>query len=270
VEKEDKKIGLVAGGGELPLILANKIKKENIKLTIISLIKDEQQELKSIADKFYSFEVGQAETIIKTLLKEGINEVFMIGKVGKEIIFDNSRLDSKAKVILSRLKYKDDNAIMKAIVDELEDAGIKVLNQTHYLSDLIAKKGILSKKQPDVNQWLDIEYGIMMAKKIADLNIGQVVVVKNKAVLSVEAQEGTDEAIRRAGRLCKEGMVVAKTSKPDHDIRFDIPTVGSSTIHTMIKAKATVLAIEAEKVLIVDKDKMIKAADKAGIVIVVV
>lgn len=268
--RNNKKIAVIAGSGKLPLILANKIKKQNIQLVIISLIKSQDKELQAIADRFFSFEIGQIQTIIDTLSSERIKEIFMIGKVGKEIIFDNSRLDSKAKAILSQLKYKDDNAVMKAIVAELENIGIKVLPQTQYLSDLIAKKGILSKKAPDLNQWLDIEYGIMMAKKIASLNIGQLVVVKDRAVLTVEAQEGTDETILRAGKLCKAGMVVAKTSMPEHDIRFDIPTVGISTIQSMIKAKANVLAIEAEKVLIVDKDNMIKLADEAGIVIVVV
>lgn len=270
MEKDNKRIGLIAGKGKLPLILAKQIKKENIELIIISLIKDEQKELQAIADRFYSYDLGQAQVIIETLLTEGIKEIFMIGKVGKEIIFDKSKLDSKAIAILDKLKDKDDNAIMKAIIDELGNAGIKVLDQTQFLSDLLAKKGVLTKKQPDANQWLDIEYGILMAKKIASLNIGQLVVVKNQTVLAVEAQEGTDETIMRAGRLGKGGIVIAKTSKPDHDIRFDIPTVGVSTIKTMIKAKADVLAIEAGKVLIVDKDEVIKEADKAKIIMVVV
>ncbi|MEW6094931.1 MAG: UDP-2,3-diacylglucosamine diphosphatase LpxI [bacterium] len=266
----NKKIGLIAGKGKLPLILALQIKKENIELIIISLIEDEQKELQSIANRFYSFELGQLQAIIKTLLGEKVREIFMIGKVDKKIIFDKSRLDSKTIAILDKLKDKDDNSIMKAIVDEVENAGIKVLDQTQYLSDLLAKKGVLTKTQPDATQWLDIEYGILMAQKIASLNIGQLVVVKDRTVLAVEAIEGTDETILRAGRLGKEGLVVAKTSKPGHDVRFDIPTIGSSTIYTMIKAKAAVLAIEAEKVLIVDKDEMIKEADKAEIVIVVV
>ncbi len=270
MERDNKKFGLIAGKGELPLILAKQIKKENVELIIISLIKDEQTELYSIADRFYSYDLGQAQVIIETLLSEGVQEIFMIGKIDKEIIFDKSKLDSKAIAILAKLKDKDDNAIMKAIVDELEHVGIKVLDQTQFLSDLLAKKGVLTNKQPDANQWLDIEYGLLMAKKIASLNIGQLVVVKDRNVLAVEAQEGTDETILRAGRLGKGGIVVAKTSKPDHDIRFDIPTVGVSTIKTMIKAKADILAIESGKVLIVDKDKLIKIADKSKIIMVVV
>jgi len=268
VEKNNKKIGIIAGSGKLPLILAKRLKKEHLQLLVISLTKDKQKELKSITDKFYSFELGQLQAVINILLIEGIKEIFMIGKLGREIIFDKSKLDAKAIAILSQLKDKDDNAIMKAIVDELENVGIKVLSQTLYLSDLLVKKGVLTQRQPDANQWLDIEYGILMASKIASLNIGQMLVVKDRTVLSVEAQEGTDETIRRAGRLGQEGLVVAKTAKPNHDIRFDIPTVGYSTIKTMIKAKSNVLALEAEKVLIVDKEKMIKQADKAGIVIV--
>lgn len=266
--KDNKKIGLIAGRGELPLILAKQIKKENLELIIISLIKDARKELQAIADRFYVFDLGQVQAIIDTLISERVQRLFMIGKVGKEIIFDTARLDSKAKAILARLRDKDDNAIMKAIVEELERTGIKVLDQTLYLSDLLAGKGVLTKTQPDARQWLDIEYGMMMAKEIACLNIGQAVVVKARTVLAVESQEGTDEAILRAGKLCPEGLVVAKTSKFGHDVRFDIPTVGSSTIKTLVKAKAKVLAIESGKVLIADKDKMIKEADKAGIVIV--
>jgi len=264
----NKKIGIIAGKGKLPLILAKRIKKAHIELLVISLTNDYQKKLPSITDRFYSFELGQLQAIMNTLLTEDIKEIFMIGKLGKEIIFEKSKLDAKAIAILSKLKDKDDNAIMKAIVDELENVGIKVLSQTLYLSDLLVKKGVLTKNQPDAKQWLDIEYGILMAKEIASLNIGQMVVVKDRTVLAVEAQEGTDETILRAGRLAQEGLVVAKTSNLNHDIRFDIPTVGYSTIKTMIKAKANVLALEAEKVLIVDKDEMIKKADKSEIVIV--
>ncbi|MFH1562203.1 MAG: UDP-2,3-diacylglucosamine diphosphatase LpxI [Nitrospirota bacterium] len=262
------KIGLIAGRGELPLILAKQIKKEKFELIIISLIKDARKELQAIANRFYVFDLGQVQTIIDTFISEGVQQLFMIGKVGKEIIFDTARLDSKAKAILAKLRDKDDNAIMKAIVEELGNTGIKVLDQTQYLSSLLVTKGVLTKKQPDAKQWLDIEYGMMMAKEIARLNIGQAVVVKDGTVLAVESIEGTDETILRAGRLGKEGLVVAKTSKFGHDVRFDIPTVGSSTIKTLVKAKAEVLAIESGKVLIADKDKMIKEADRAGIVIV--
>ncbi|MDI6736116.1 MAG: UDP-2,3-diacylglucosamine diphosphatase LpxI [bacterium] len=262
------KIGLIVGRGELPLILARQIKKEKLEIIIISLIKDAQKGLQSIANRFYVFDLGQVQTIMDTLILEGIQHLFMIGKVGKEIIFDPARLDSRARAILARLKDRDDNAIMKAIVEELRNAGIEVLDQTLYLSDLLATKGVLTKKQPDKGQWLDIEYGMMMAKKIARLNIGQAVVVKDRTVLAVEAQEGTDETILRAGRLGKEGLVVAKTSKIGHDVRFDIPTVGSLTIKSLVKAKAGVLAIESGKVIIADKDKMIKKADEAKIVIV--
>lgn len=268
MERNNRKIGLIAGKGKLPLILTNQIKKTNHKLIIISLLKDEQKELQAIADRFYSYELGEALSIIDTLIREDIKEIFMIGKVDKGIIFDKARLDARAKAILDKLKDKDDNAIMKAIVEELNNAGIKVLDQTQYLADLLAQKGVLTKRQPDANQWQDIEYGILMAKEIASLNIGQLVVVKDRTVLAVEALEGTDETIFRAGKLGKEGMVVAKTSKPDHDVRFDIPTVGVSTIQTMIKAKAKVLALESGKVLIVDKEEMIKLADKAKMIIV--
>ncbi len=266
--KKKVKMGLIAGRGELPLILAKQIKKENFELIIISLIKDAHKGLQAIADRFYMFELGQIQTIIDTLISEEVQQLVMIGKVDKEIIFDTARLDSKTRAILAKLRDKDDNAIMKAIVEELGDAGIKVLDQTLYLSDLLATKGVLTKKQPDKRQWLDIEYGMMMAKEIARLNIGQMVVVKDRTVLAVEAQEGTDETILRAGGLGKEGLVVAKTSKLGHDVRFDIPTVGSSTIKALIKAKAGVLAIESGKVIIADKDKMIKEADESEIVIV--
>ncbi|MEW6609447.1 MAG: UDP-2,3-diacylglucosamine diphosphatase LpxI [bacterium] len=264
-----KKMGLITGRGNLPVILAQQIKKQDIELVIISLVKDEQNELQAIANKFYSFEIGQMQTIIETLIQEGIKEIFMIGKVDKEIIFDKSKLDNRAIGLLSKLKARDDNAIMKAIIDELANDGLLVLDQRQYLSDLLAQKGILTQMQPTQEQWLDIEYGLLMAKSIASLNIGQSVVVKDRVVLAVEAIEGTDETILRAGSFGQEGLVVAKTSKSDHDFRFDIPTVGISTIKTMIKAKATVLALESEKVLIVHKDAVIKEADKVKIVIAV-
>lgn len=264
--KENKKFGLIAGRGKLPLILAQQIKKQGFELVVVDLC-NKDKNLRQLTDEYFSFDLGQIQTIIDTLLTQEIKNVFMIGKVSKEIIFDRSKLDKKAIDILAKLKDNEDNTIMKAIVDELEDVGIKVLDQTQYLAHLLANKGVLTKKQPDANQWLDIEYGILKVKEIASLNIGQLVVVKDRTVLAVEAQEGSDETILRAGRLAKEGVVV-KTSKPDHDSRFDIPTVGISTIHTMIKAKAAVLAIEEQKVLMVDKEEMIEKADDANIVIV--
>lgn len=259
-----KRIGLIAGAGNLPILVAKEAKKRNDEVVVISLV---DQDWLNLTDKVYYLGAGQIEKIIKTLLEQGIKEVVMIGKVNKDVMFNPANLDQTSISLLSQLKQRDDNAIMSAIVDIINKAGIKVLEQTIYLSDSLAKIGVLTSTTPNDHQKFDIEYGISIARQIAALNIGQTVVVKDRMVLAVESIEGTDMTILRGGGFRAEA-VVAKVAKPGHDMRFDIPTIGIETIKRMSDVNASVLAIESGRVLLVDNLEIVREANKNGIIII--
>lgn len=264
------RIGLVAGGGRLPLILAEEIKRLGNDLVIIGLSKDIEQELRALSPQFYLINVGQIRKIIETLSKNNVDGVIIIGKIPKSVIFRPFGFDSRALKILSRLKDKSDPSIFKAIAGEFESAGLKLLDQRTYLGKLLPSKGILTKRHPSEIEATDIEYGITIAREIARLGIGQAVAVKDRTIVAVEGIEGTDEMILRSGILCSEGITIVKTAKPDQDFRFDVPTVGPNTIDALIRSKAKTLAIECGKVFVVDLETTVSKADQAKISIAVV
>lgn len=265
-----KKIGLVAGNGELPVVLARTAKNSGIEVVAISLSSDNKNLLKRFCSKVYSYGPGQVEKILEILKKEEITQISFIGKVHKGMLFRNPRLDKRALQILTKRKRLNDDEIMLAVIEELEKEGIYVLDQSIFLKELLAPKGVIGNIKPTQTQLNDIEYGFEIAKHIGKIDIGQTVVVQNKMVLAIEAIEGTDRAIQRGCKLGKKGSVVVKVSKPNQDNRFDIPTVGLHTLNTMKKYGATVLAVEANETFIVQKDEMIEFADKNKMVIVAV
>jgi DUF1009 family protein len=163
---------------------------------------------------------------------------------------------------------KKDDSILRAVAEELETEGITVRSSTLYLDDLLASAGVMTRRKPSKDEWKDITFGWHLAKEIGRLDIGQTVVVKDLAVLAVEAIEGTDEAIRRGGSLCREGAVVVKICKPQQDLRFDLPATGIRTISTMREVKAACLAVEAGKTIMMQKEALIAQAEEAGIAIV--
>jgi DUF1009 family protein len=176
--------------------------------------------------------------------------------------------DLRAVALLAKMVYKKDDSILRAVADELESEGITIRESTLYLDSILASPGVLTKRKPTKDEQKDIDFGWQMAKEIGRLDIGQTVVVKGRAVLAVEAIEGTDEAIRRGGLLCERGAVVVKVCKPQQDLRFDLPAVGTQTIRTMVQVKASCLAVEAGKTIIIDRELVVRDADAAGIAIV--
>jgi len=264
-----ERFALIAGGGEIPAILARAAKAKGAAFVAVSLTEAAIAPLEGLAEKVYSLSIGQVGKIIKTVKKEGIDKVVFIGKVRKGLLFEKIRFDLKAVKLLSSLRNRNDDTIMLAIVQAFADEGIEVLDQTVYLRGLMPAEGVLTRRRPTEKEWLDIRYGMDMAKRSASLDIGQTVVVKNQAIMAVEAIEGTDEAIRRGGLLAKKGgAVVAKVSKPDQDPRFDVPVVGMKTLESMRAGGARVLAIEAGKTLFVNREEVIRDADASRISIV--
>ncbi len=264
-----KKIGLIAGSGQLPVAIAAGARTMGYKVVAVGLEPLADRSLGETADEVHWINVGKLGAIIETLKMSGVSEAVMAGKVPKSLLY-RSRItpDLRAMKVLFSLRDRKDDSILLAIIKELEKDGITIRKTTDFSGPLLTPEGVLTKKAPTEEEWKDIVFGWKIAKEMGKLDIGQTVVVKNLAVMAVEAIEGTDEAIRRGGRLASDGAVVVKVSKPLQDMRFDVPVVGLDTLNAMAVVKARVLAVEAGKSILLDREKMTAAARKARITIV--
>lgn len=266
-------VGLLAGIGTLPGEFLDAAHLQGYRVICISVIPGTDPELKEKADVYYEINAFKLNKIIKTLVKENVKEVTLLGKVTKEWLYkDHVMPDLRAINLLNHLRkqnFKDDT-ITLAIVDELKKDGISVLDQTKYLKPLMPGPQVFTKKQPTKDQWEDIKFGFDAAKTIGAMDLGQTVVVKDMAVMAVEAIEGTDACIKRGGLLAREGAVVVKTAKPGQDSRFDVPAIGLTTLKSMLESKCIVLAIEAHRTLFAEKEKVLELAEREGIVILAV
>src|SRR5574344_2906766 len=262
-----KMLGILAGVGHLPVDLTKGAKAEGYTTVAIGVVPGVDAELSKVADFYYDIHVGKIGKIFDTLQKHEVKEVTMIGKVTKEILYSEGKIvpDWQAVKLLMSLPDRHDDTIMNAIVAKLESLGMTVQDQTLFLKALLPEPGVLTTRKPTVEEAADMEYGFAMAKKIGGLDIGQTVVVKNKAIMAVEAIEGTDACILRGGSLGKGGVIVAKAAKPSQDQRFDIPGFGTKTLESMIYAGATGIIIEAGNTLIAEREKVIKLADEHDI-----
>lgn len=266
-----KRIGLLAGVGTLPVEFLRAVKGEGYEVVCIAVIPGVDPRLSELADVYYDINVFKLNKIIKTLVKERVTEATMLGKVTKEWLFKKFNVpDLRALKLLNRLRNRKDDTIMLALVDELAKDGISVLDQTKYLKPLMPGPQVFTDKKPTKEQMEDVAFGFRAAKAIGGLDLGQTVVVKNQAVMAVEAIEGTDACIRRGGALARKDAVVVKTAKPDQDPRFDVPTVGLTTLHSMMESGCRVLAIEAYRTLFAEKEEVLAEAKKAGIIILAV
>lgn len=263
-------LGIIAGFGRLPVEVAQAVHGQYDRVIAVGVLESVDAELSSVVDAYHAINIGQLTTLLETLKQEQVSEVILIGKVNKDLLFQGIRMDNSMKTLLAGLPDQNDDTLMLAFVRALLSAGLKVLDQTAYIRALVPVEGVLTKRQPTEEEWRDIEYGFVMAKEIGRLDIGQTIVVKNRAVLAVEAIEGTDAAIRRGGQLGNGGAIVVKTAKPQQDLRFDMPGIGPHTLQSMIEVKAQVLAIEAGKTLVVDRSTVVKMADEHGIALVAI
>ena len=268
-----ERVGLLAGVGTLPVEFINAARLQGYQVVCIALIPGVDERLQAMADRYYSISAFKPNTIIRTLKQEGVKEVTMLGKVTKEWLFKDHPLpDFRALKLLGRLRTLDfkDDTLTLAIVDELTRDGLTVLDQTKYMKPLMPGPQIFTKKKPTEEQMADIRFGFAAAKAIGGLDLGQTVVVKNQAVMAVEAIEGTDACIKRGGMLAREGAVVVKTAKPMQDPRFDVPAIGLTTIRSMVEGKCKVLAIEAGRTLFAEKEEALEEANRRGLVILAV
>ncbi len=260
------RIGLIAGGGRFPLLVAQSARKKGYYVVVAAHLGETEPKIESLADETHWLRLGQINRLIKILKKAGVENAVLAGGVKKAKIF-SVRPDLRSLSILTRLVGREDDTLLRAFASELEQEGISVVSPTLYLEDLLAEEGILVGRVLR-SEREDLECGFRLAKEIGRLEVGQGVAVKKKVILAVEAIEGTDEMIRRAGAVGGRGAIVVKVLKPGQDERFDLPAVGPVTIETMARAKARVLGLEAGRTLLLDRQEMFALARKHGIAIV--
>lgn len=263
-----QRMGLVAGYGAFPLELAQTLKKHGFAVHVVAIEEEASKDIESIADTVTWVSVGQIRKLIKVMQSHDVTELIFAGKVQKVHLFRNFKPDLLAAKILMQIKDKTDDALMLGIVKALENKGIMVRSQIEYAHDLLAGEGHLFGPEPTEQMLKDMKFGFPQAKAIAGLDIGQTIVVKEEAVLAVEAIEGTDEAIKRGGTLGKSDVTVVKVAKPNQDPRFDVPAMGVDTLETMAAAGCTAIGIEAGQTLLIEKDKLAEMTDKLGISVV--
>ncbi len=261
-------IGIIAGRGELPLVIAEDAQARGYRVVVAALEHLATPDLEKVSDSFRWLNVGKLASLIEYLQKEGVQDAVMAGKVPKSLMFEGKITpDLRAMKLLFTLKDRTDDGILNALADELLREGIRIVDTASFSPNLLMSEGVITRARPSKDQWKDIAFGWAIAKEIGGMDIGQTVVVKDKAVMAVEAIEGTDEAILRGGLYANGGAVIVKVSKPQQDMRLDVPAIGPATIETMIRAGAGVLALEAGRSIIIQKKDVVNRADIAGITI---
>jgi DUF1009 family protein len=263
-----KKIGLLAGKGDFPVIFARAAKQSGLSVVALGMPGAYEPALPKETEVFKEGNFGAMAAVIKYFLDNKCNEIVMAGKADKSILFDPAKLDETAKKIISKLKDKQDNSILVAMAAEFALNGIAVRSPLDFIGPVLAVKGLMSKRPPDAREQADIDFGWPALKATGKLDIGQAMIVKDRMVIAVEALEGPDQAILRAGTLAGPGTVVLKMSKPGQDLRMDLPVIGKDTIDAMSHAGATCIAVEAGRTIILDKDRVLKEADQKNIAVI--
>jgi hypothetical protein len=262
-----ERLGLIAGGGQFPLIVAKAAAEKGISVYAVAHIDETDPGLASVADEIEWIHLGRMGRLIKFLKKNRVRDAVMAGTITKTRMFTNVRPDLKALAVLAAIDHTRDDKILRAFAGLLEKEGIAVRSSTFMLPELLAPEGYWTRRRPSGSETADVRIGWKLAKEIGRLDIGQCVVLRDGSVLAVEAIDGTDVTIRRGGMLGNGKTVVVKVSKPDQDMRFDVPALGPKTIETMHEVGASVLVVEAGGTVVFDRKEMIGLADKYGIAI---
>jgi hypothetical protein len=262
--------GLIAGNGNFPFLVVEGAKKTGQKLVVAAIREETDRRIEEVADKVLWVGIGQLGKMIKFFKSEGVEKAIMAGQVKHIQIFSGALPDLRMLKMLYRLPRRNTDSLIGGIADELAKDGIELIDSTYFIQDQLAQEGVLSRRKPSELEQGNIEYGLQIANEIARLDLGQTIVVRAKACVAIEAMEGTDAAIKRAGELAKGKLTVVKVAKPNQDMRFDVPVVGIPTINTMIEAGATCLSVTANKTLIFDREKMLELANRHKICVVAV
>jgi UDP-2,3-diacylglucosamine hydrolase len=260
--------GLIAGNGRFPFLVLEGARSQGIEMAVIALKEEASPELEKIAKRLHWVSLGELSKAIELMQSEGVKRAVMAGQVKHNKIFSSIRPDWKLAKLLFALPRKNTDSLIGAVAKVLEEEGIQLVDSTMFLKPLLPEVGVLTRRAPSAQEAADMEYGLGIARHIAAKDIGQTVVVADNASIAVEAMEGTDETIARAARFANgRPLVVVKVSKPRQDMRFDVPVVGLPTVESMKLAGATALAIDANRTLLFDREKLIAMADAAGIAI---
>lgn len=264
-----KTIGVIAGNGQFPGLVVQELKRQGIRSVLCGLEKETDPLIFKQADCAQWIKIGELKKLARFFKAEGVCEALMAGKVEKVRLFqENVRPDLEMMKVIAKVRDFKDDSLLLGIAGYLQSEGIQLLDSTLFLKDAMPPKGILSKKKPSKEIEEDIRFGFKMAKAMGGLDIGQTVVVKKKAVMAVEAIEGTDLAIERGGQLGGKQVTVVKTAKPDQDMRFDVPCVGMNTMEKLKAAQAAAFAFEAGKTIFLNLKEFIAAADLNGMVVI--
>ena len=264
------KFGLIAGNGKFPFMVVEGARLSGAEMVVAAIREETDPSIERLADRVTWVGIGQLGRMIRFFKEEGVEKAIMAGQVKHVQIFSRAVPDARMLKVLLRLPKRNTDSLIGAIASELESEGIELIDSTYFLQHNLPASGTLTRRQPDKHERENIEYGLEVAREIARLDLGQTIVVRGKACVAIEAMEGTDATIRRAGELVSGRLTVVKLAKPNQDMRFDVPVVGVPTIETMKEAGATCLCITAGKTLMFDREEMIRAAEKAKISIVAV
>ena len=267
------KLGLIAGNGRFPFLVLEAARGAGHDVTVIAVKEEAFPDLAEVAARppaadIHWVSLGQLGKCISLLKAADVSHAVMAGQVKHTRLFADIVPDLTLLGVLMRLKSRNTDALISGIADALREQGIELIDSTAFLAPLLAGEGVLTRRAPAEEERADLEFGYLVADRIAGMDIGQTIAVKSKAVVAVEAMEGTDAVIARAGQLAGAGVRIVKVAKPNQDMRFDVPVVGVSTIEAMKAAGATTLSVDAGKTLMIDGDAVVQTADEAGIAIV--
>jgi len=260
-------LGLIAGNGRFPFLVAAAGRRAGRRVVAVAIKEETDPALAGEVDEIHWVSLGQLGRCIEALKAGGVSEAVMAGQVKHKQIFAGIVPDLKMMGLLARLALKNTDSLIGAVADTLGREGIALLSSTALLQDQLATPGAMTRRRPSADEARDVEYGREVARAVAGFDIGQTVVVKDRAVVAVEAMEGTDETIRRAGRIAGAGCTVVKVAKPRQDVRFDVPVVGPGTVAAMGEAQAHVLAVQAGATLLLDRADLLTAAERADLAV---
>jgi DUF1009 family protein len=260
--------GLIAGNGDFPFLVLEGARSRGIEMAVIAIREEASPALERVARRLHWVSLGELSRTIELLHQEGVRRAVMAGQVKHNKIFSGIKPDWKLAKLLFSLPAKNTDSLIGAVAKVLEAEGIELVDSTNFLGPLLPAPGVLTRRSPNEAEAADIAYGREIARRIAGLDLGQTVVVADRACVAIEAMEGTDETIERAARITGgKRLAVVKVSKPEQDMRFDVPVVGLKTIEVMRRSNATALAIDAGRTLLFEREELIRAADGAAIAI---
>ncbi|MDT5158663.1 MAG: UDP-2,3-diacylglucosamine hydrolase [Acidobacteriota bacterium] len=262
--------GLIAGNGKFPFLVVEGARRAGVEVSVAAIREETDPAIERVAERVKWVRLGQLGRMIRFFKREGVEKAIMAGQVKHVQIFSGALPDVRMLKMLLSLPRRNTDALIGGVAAELAREGIELIDSTYFLQDQLPQEGVLTRRAPDERERGDIEYGLEVAREIARLDLGQTIVVRSRACVAIEAMEGTDATVRRAGQLARGRLTVVKVAKPNQDMRFDVPVVGLPTIETLVEAGATCLCLTAGKTLILDREEMLRLAERHRITIIAV